>query len=133
MTSRSKKPKVIRPSEHQIQSAFFKWLALAYPNANCVTWATPNAARRSHQMAAIMKAEGLKSGVPDVFMAMPRGEYHGLFLEFKSHAGVISENQLIFCVNLRSMGYQVEIVRSLEEAMLKVIAYMELPCEFFEY
>ena len=78
-------------------------------------------------MAAVMKAEGLRAGVPDVFMAFPRGEYHGLFLEFKSHAGSLTENQKIYCINLRSMGYQVEVVRSLEEAMLQVTRYMELP------
>ena len=78
-------------------------------------------------MAAVMKAEGLRSGVPDVFMAMPRGKFHGLFLEFKSHAGKLTENQKIYCVNLRSMGYQVEVVRCLDEAMLQVIRYMELP------
>ena len=79
-------------------------------------------------MAAIMKAEGLRAGVPDVFMAMPRGPYHGLFLEFKSHAGSLTENQKTFLINLRSMGYQAEVVRSLEEAMLIVVEYMKLPC-----
>jgi hypothetical protein len=130
---KTKKPKVLHPSEHHIQKAWFKWLALAYPNAWNVTWATPNAARRSPQMAAMMKAEGLRSGVPDVFMAMPRGEYHGLFLEFKSHTGRLTENQTVYVINLRSMGYQVEVVRSFDEARLIVVKYMELPCKFFEY
>jgi len=84
-------------------------------------------------MAAVMKAEGLRSGVPDVFMAMPRGKFHGLFLEFKSNAGRLTENQLVYCANLRSMGYQVEVVRSITEAMSIVVSYMELPCQFFEY
>jgi hypothetical protein len=126
---KTKKPKVIHPTEHQIQKAFFDWLALAYPGANLVTWATPNAARRSPQMAAMMKAEGLRSGVPDVFMAMPRGEYHGLFLEFKSHTGRLTENQKVYVINLRNMGYQVEVVRSFDEARLIVVKYMEMPCE----
>jgi len=80
-------------------------------------------------MAAMMKAEGLRSGVPDVFMAMPRGEYHGLFLEFKSHTGRLTENQKVYAINLRSMGYQVEIVRSFDEARLAVTRYMALSCE----
>jgi hypothetical protein len=126
---RAKRPKVLHPTEHQIQKAFFDWLALAYPGANLVTWATPNAARRSYQMAAVMKAEGLRSGVPDVFMAVPRGQSHGLFLEFKSHAGRLTANQVDFCANLVGMGYQVLVVRSLDEARLAVTRYMEMPCE----
>jgi len=80
-------------------------------------------------MAAMMKAEGLRSGVPDVFMAVPRGQSHGLFLEFKSHAGRLTANQIEFKANLVGMGYQVLVVRSLDEARLAVTQYMALSCE----
>jgi len=127
-----KKLVMIYPTEHEIQVSFFQWLALAYPNAYRVTWATPNAAKRSYRMVTAMKAEGLRSGVPDVFMAMPRGKFHGLFLEFKSHAGKLTENQTIYVTNLRSEGYQVEVVHTLLEAMSIVVPYLGLPCQLLE-
>ena len=84
--------------EHSHQKAFFQYLALKivprWPVAK-LTHAIPNGAKlmgTGTQVGKIeggkMKAEGLRSGVPDVMCPVPRqrapmGLYHGLYMELK--------------------------------------------------
>lgn len=73
------------PLEHQIQAAYVEWTLLntaRFP-ALALGFAVPNAARRSYRLAARMKREGLRSGVPDWVLPVPRGKYTGLMIEFK--------------------------------------------------
>jgi len=117
--------KVVKwPSEHQIQKAFFEWLRVKYPAVEDLTWATPNAGKRSLLVAMRMKSEGLKPGVPDVFMAWPRGQWHGMFIEFKSKNGRLTDNQEFFINTLAQYGYYTTVVYSLDEAMEQVEWYL---------
>lgn len=55
------------------------------------------------------KAEGLKVGTPDLFIAIPAGGWGGLWIEMKSEKGKPSENQLIMIDRLSKVGYKCEI------------------------
>lgn len=103
-------------SEHDHQVSFFQWLRLQHPAVDCVTFATPNAAKRSFKLAAHMRAEGLRSGVPDICCAYPSGEYHGLFIEMKAEKGKLSENQKRWIEALRKSGYAVCVCYGFTEA-----------------
>jgi hypothetical protein len=46
-------------------------------------FAIPNGGLRDPRTAASLKAEGVKSGVPDVFLPIPRHGLAGLFIELK--------------------------------------------------
>lgn len=67
-----------------------------------------------------MIQEGLRKGVPDLFIAHPSTKYHGLFVEFKSETGRISIYQKNWHEILKSKGYCVAIVRDMDE-FLRVI------------
>lgn len=72
-------------TEHAHQMAFFQWLAMGehgLPDKE-MFFAVPNGGERQRAVAANMKAEGVKSGVPDVCWPVPQGRFTGLWLELK--------------------------------------------------
>ena len=44
----------------------------------------PNGGSRNKLEASNLKKQGVKAGVPDLFLPVGRGSYHGLFIELKS-------------------------------------------------
>jgi VRR-NUC domain len=84
------------PSEHQIQVAFIKevrFLEPRYPELKTL-FAVPNAAKRSFKLAAMLKAEGMLSGVPDIILPVARQGFNGLMIEFKKpKTGKLTEAQ----------------------------------------
>jgi len=72
-------------SEAGNQAALFCQFALhfdQYPELK-TAFAIPNGGKRDLREAANMKAQGVKAGVYDVFIPVPRGPWHGLFVEMK--------------------------------------------------
>ena len=64
-------------------------------------------------------------GVPDIFIAVPRREYHGMFLELKSLKGRASKEQLEMLTRLSNEGYFTAICNSLEEAIEYISYYLK--------
>ena len=76
-------------SEHQEQVALFRWADLnksTYPELTLMI-AIPNGGHRHQSVAKKLKAEGVKPGVPDIFLPVARHGYHGLFIELKKPKG----------------------------------------------
>ena len=113
--------------EHQEQVALFKWLAIKHPEQDAVTYAVPNAARRSPRQGAYMKAEGLKAGVPDICMAYPSNGWNGLYIELKTIKGRPTESQIGWITRLESNGYAAEICYGLDHAMRTIDDYLKQP------
>ena len=59
--------------EHQIQKAITQYLNLL----GLCWWAVPNGGRRNIGTAKKLKAEGVKSGVPDITL-IHKGRYYGI-------------------------------------------------------
>lgn len=119
--------KTTSKEEHWIQSGFFQWAAIRsgiVPELDLL-FAIPNAARRTARQGAWMKQEGMRAGVPDVCLPVSRGPYVGLWLEFKTGKGKLSEAQEEWHWKLRRQGHAVVVPRSLEEAMDAVERYLE--------
>lgn len=84
---------------------------------------------------AAAKAEGVKAGVFDTFLPVPKQlttyEYkHGLYLELKVGYNQPSADQLAFQAFARSMGYKAEIAWGWIEARAKLLEYLNLPVDF---
>lgn len=74
-----------RASERDEQVALFQ-KAEAYEHRHpelALLFAVPNGGQRNKIVAARMKAEGVKPGVPDIAWPIARGGYHALFIEMK--------------------------------------------------
>lgn len=119
---------MIAPSEHDEQKALLKWWALSHSGfgvPEICLFAVPNAAKRSPKLASMMKAEGMRSGIPDLVLAVPRGEYHGLFIEMKkAKGGKVSPNQITSLSAFHRQGYAVRVCHGFEAARYVIERYM---------
>lgn len=103
----------MKDHEHQEQAALIKWWSFAcklYGLTEEMLFAIPNGGLRQIQVAMKLKAEGVRSGVPDLMLAVPKGEFHGLFIEMKkSEGGRASDSQKTMMRGLISLGYKAVI------------------------
>lgn len=72
---------------------------------------------------AMMKAEGVRDGVPDISWPLPRAGYHGLYIEMKTHKGAIRSAQRQFLQFARSQGYAASVERSWQSAAELIKSY----------
>ena len=110
-------------SEHEIQCLLIKW-ASAIPELKC--FAIPNGEKRNIMTGAKLKKAGVKAGVPDLFFCVPRGGYHGLFIELKSEKGRLSNEQKYWLEVLANNGYRSAVCFGLDEAKNTIIDYLNL-------
>jgi hypothetical protein len=118
-------------TEDNHQAAFFCWAALPevqthFPEFRELLFAIPNGGERNIKVAAKLKATGTKRGVSDIFLAVPRGIYHGLWIELKKVGGKASTEQLRFIDAARSAGYAACVVVGWEAARDATVSYMQL-------
>ena len=113
-------------SEHDEQVALFQWLAIAaaeYPPL-AYAFAVPNGTRTTPRVASKMKAEGVRKGVPDIFIPTARGGYHGLFVEMKTERGRLSPEQKDFISAMNLSGYKAVMCRGWEDAAEQITTYL---------
>lgn len=117
----------IKPnSENELQATFFEWIELKakLDHRLDAVFAIPNGSNKGFAARQVFKATGLKSGVPDVFVAVPVNDHNGLFIEFKTSKGKISDSQKAWHERLQRNGYRVSVCRSLSEAIEAVESYL---------
>lgn len=83
-----------------------------------------NSGAKSAKEGAQSRAMGLVPGIPDTFLSLPRGSYHGFYVEFKVCYNASSPIQLKAHERLKKAGYLVEEVRTIEEFKEKIINYL---------
>ena len=102
-------------TEHDLQVGCVRWFRYEFPEYAPLLFAIPNGGRRDYVAAAKLKAEGVVPGVPDLFFAVPRGGWHGLWIEMKNGmAGELSQAQKEMHERLRAQGYRVEVCRTFD-------------------
>jgi len=128
---------IAKTSEHSHQAAFFCWInqhLKDYPQLK-YAHAIPNGGLRSKVQAARLKAEGVRPGVPDVFVPYPihlgaEIARAGLYIEFKKpgsenrKGGGLSKNQIEWRDYLQSMKYEHMVVYSYLQAIDGVLEYL---------
>ncbi len=114
-------------SEHSLQKEFFRYIStkLAEFPLLFLAHAIPNGGKRSKPEAARLVAEGVKGGVPDVFIPIPQ-EFAGLYIEFKKAGGSPSLDQRYFLMTLKSLGYKCAVVNDLDTAKRILHEYLKI-------
>lgn len=75
---------------------------------------------------AMLKAEGVKKGVPDIFLPVPLNGYHGLYIEMKvadEKKGRPSREQIDFLLSVGKLGYAYAICYGAEQAKSAIAKY----------
>lgn len=114
------------PTEHSLQVACVNWFRGAYPEYAELLIAIPNGGKRNYGVAKKLKAEGVVAGVPDLFVAIPTGEYHGLFVEMKNgKSNNVTDNQRRVMFKLALQKYRTAVARSFEEFAKIIQEYLQ--------
>ena len=113
--------------EHHEQVRLIAWAKANEDEKTELRWlfAIPNGGKRDKVTGFKMKQEGVKSGVPDLCLPVPRRGYHGLYIEMKiQDGGVVSDNQKKWKKALEEQGYRVEICPGFEAARATLENYL---------
>ncbi len=111
------------------QSAYFTWLQVRYREAYEHAFHVPNGGHRTKATAGKLKAQGVKAGVPDILIDLPRGAYHGLRIELKAtppHDAAVAKSQKEWNQRLDAAGYCALICKGLDVARAATEAYLAL-------
>lgn len=113
--------------EDNEQIMLFNWARAQsgkYPELDLL-FHIPNGGKRNAREAARFKQMGVKPGVPDIFLPIARGRFHGLFIEMKSPNGRLSDNQRKWLETLNRKGYACCVCFGFEEAQNDILRYLE--------
>ncbi len=138
----------INITEHQHQVTVVEWCDLMarhkYPMLKWI-YAVPNGGDRHKAVAAKLKAEGVKPGVPDLCLPFPkplvvdsypealgvdvRPGWHGLYIEMKSKdtKGRVSPEQKEWLEYLEFVGYKVGVAWNADQAIQILEDYIGKP------
>lgn len=116
------------PTEDIEQTCLFRWVAYMlhrWPELQLM-FHIPNGGKRNKIEAARFKEQGVKSGVPDIFLPVAKCGYHGLFIEMKRiQGGTLSHEQKWYIEKLRNQGYLVEVCKGYLAAIDIIESYMK--------
>ena len=115
-------------SEDSIQMSCVSWFRVAHPELARLLHHSANEGKRTTHIVhthagtrvvcsggARLKAMGMQTGFPDLFLAVPRKGMHGLFIEMKSETGRLEPSQREMLALLSEQGYATAVCRSLDE------------------
>ena len=121
-------------SEHNQQKAVINWFKVKYPKfAGCLfaipngTYLSGDSKRRGQQMNKL-KSEGFKPGVSDLFLAVPKHGFCGLWIEMKDikkKIKSVSDSQMEHLTLMDKMGYGAIWCSGSQQAIDTITSYIE--------
>lgn len=112
------------------QSAFMCWCNQQSDTRLKRAFHVPNGGTRNKAEASRLKSQGVKAGVPDVFIPIPCGQYHGLWIEFKKPGlenrknGGLRDDQVEYRDYLLSQNFGYFVAYSYLQAIDVVVQYL---------
>jgi len=95
------------PTEHEDQVCLMRWKELrkaTLPELELL-YSVENGGLRNKITGARLKAAGIRRGVPDLCLPVPRGGFHALYVELKRQgSGVVSPEQKWWLEELNRQG-----------------------------
>jgi hypothetical protein len=105
------------PTEHEEQRELVRWFRQTWPSVRI--FAIPNGGARSPATAGRLKAEGVSSGVPDLFIPA-----WGLWVEMKrTKGGSLSAEQKDWIAYLESVRFCCIVGKGADDAKGKLQAF----------
>ena len=117
----------VRQYEAQEQRALFDWAAYAqnrWPELGLL-YHIPNGGSRDPREAHNLRMQGVKPGVPDICLPVPRNGYAALYIEMKRKSGgVLSDNQRVWLKALNRAGNRAVVCNGFDEARETILEYL---------
>lgn len=121
------RPRKMNNEESRMQQALVSWWSVA-----CVDFGVPqillfaigNGGKRDAVTGAIMKREGVRAGVADLFLSVPRGGKPGAYIELKKPDGELSPLQREFLKLADAQGYACRVCYSVRSAIEFIAEYL---------
>jgi len=122
--------------EHAEQVALFEWQErmltrvpeimnlFAVPNGAKLPFFKDSNGKRVCVQAQFLKAEGLKPGVPDLFLAYPNDRFHWFFMEMKAGTNKLTIEQIDWIERLSTAGYFCGVYWSWVDAANAILEYL---------
>ena len=130
--------RVIKPTQRQLletgseataQRGVIKWWATACEKFGLpenVLYHVPNGGSRDYVEACQLKLQGVRRGIPDLFLAVPRGHFHGLYIEMKRpNGGTLSSDQKEFLEGAKTRMYCAFACHGSEAAIELISRYLQ--------
>ena len=118
----------MRETQHQIN--IIKWsrqprIRARWPEL-ALLFHIKNETTEGPARVAIDRAMGVKKGVPDLCLPVPRAGFHGLFIEMKNERGRANDAQKWWLESLEKQGYMCAVCNGWEQAVKKLEDYLML-------
>lgn len=120
-------------SEATEQAALFQFLATIEGRIPEVGFAfhVPNGGHRHPAVAAQLKAQGVKRGVPDILLPVRTSGYVGLAIELKAGQNRETKHQRIWLQHLSLNGWCTSTCYGWKAAARRILAYLgHVPGEY---
>ena len=111
--------------ESQLQQSCKRWFDYKYSDLSKMCIAIPNGGARNKTEAAIMKAEGVTAGAPDMALLIGRSGYNTLCIEFKTDKGRQSDTQKAWQADAEKNENKYFICRSLDQFIETINNYLK--------
>lgn len=118
----------IKLTESQEQVLVMDWcrtMEYKYPELEII-FHIVNEGKRSKKYGALKKKEGLKRGIPDICLPIPKGPYHSLYIELKSKTGKLTIEQKEWLKKLNKHGNKAVVAKGADEAIQVLQWYLNL-------
>lgn len=118
------------PTEALEQEFFFKYVDAQYiiskDERYLMIFAIPTGGSRHILEAVNLKRQGVKKGIPDIFVDFPSGSYHGLRIEMKPKKGAHHRpEQKEIIERYNSLGYKAVVCYGADEAIKVLEEYFK--------
>lgn len=115
------------PREADEQAALFRWAeynAHRFPELRLM-FHVPNGGSRNAREAHNLRLQGVKAGVPDIVLPVPRGKFGGLYIEMKRRKnGRLSDHQKTWLDALAEAGNKAVRCDGWEQAKDEILLYL---------
>lgn len=123
MSNRYKKRNESTDQENVISWCFHR--EGEYPELHWI-YHCPNGGSRKKAEAVRLKAQGVKAGVPDLTLPIPKGIYHGLYIEMKYNNGTVEQPQKEWIKAMRAAGHFACVCYGYDYAIKVIEEYVKL-------
>jgi len=112
--------------EDDIQAACITWFDYQYPKLSKLLFHIPNGGKRNIREAARLKKQGVRSGVSDLILLIPKGIFHSLCIEMKSESGKLTDNQKEWLKEAENYNNCIAVCNSFDSFRNEIESYLRL-------